>query len=108
MGCWRRNFVSLKRRLLSADQRRCSETVACLRMSLAWSSNDISSEGTSETPSPGASRPPLPARAGRGLTALRAHLREEDHVPNARRVGQQHRQEVDAEAFTAGGGATRW
>ena len=39
----------------------------------------------------------MPVRA-----SLRAHLREEDHVADVGRVGQQHDQAVDADAAAAG------
>lgn len=34
--------------------------------------------------------------------SLRAHVREQDHVADRRRVGQQHHQAVDADAFAGG------
>src|SRR3990167_1899403 len=30
------------------------------------------------------------------------HMRKQDHIPNRRRIGQQHDQAVDADAFTGG------
>src|SRR5688572_17835685 len=36
------------------------------------------------------------------LVALRAHEREQDHVANRRRVGEQHDESIDADPLTAG------
>ena len=51
------------------------------------------------------SLPPLPAEVDESVAVdQRAQRREQDHVPNARHVGQEHDQAVDADAETGGRG----